>query len=159
VQASLSGTLPAGISPELTGGCMVERMAKVALRLYRAAEIDRGYFGQGSYWTPNLRCVHEFRHWADGGYLGMAFLPFKRAPLGIYSITEEPDKDHVLDFREDRSPRFIPSEKIDKLVRVLASDWRWVIFHEGNFTGNLFTSAVYLGDTPLVPALHEEARR
>jgi hypothetical protein len=110
--------------------------------LYRAAERESPYFGNGSYWSPNRRFAESFARWSERTW---------GHHLMLYRIEVHLEDGELLDLRE--SLRLVSSTALtgERLATFGTAGIQWVALYEGVWEGSISPQYVYCGEQLLVP--------
>jgi len=117
------------------------------LTLYRATEVEDGWFGQESFWAFQRHAAERFALWAERGQQVI-----RRGRMGLWCIeVEEPD-DSIRDIPFG-APTPMSTELAMRAPDLASAGLRWLFFWEGPFEGEHWHEAMYLGEDHLQPTL------
>jgi hypothetical protein len=112
--------------------------------LWRAAPLDRPYFGRGSHWTTSQDAARSFRRWLET--TSSVCRVIYRAEVQLTDVFQAPPG-ILLD----------SSEVIRCVARAWPEGYRWVAVYEaGEWDTRLAKQYIYLGDEPITAILAQE---
>lgn len=135
------------LSPHYAKASRKRKRTMKDMTLYRAAERENGYFGQGSYWTPSRMFAARFAQWAAKEQSVVI-----RQGMALWKIDISEPEERVLDLRPPRDLLLFSSMAINRrIIQFAERGFLWVFFYEGVFEGTISTQAVYVGTEELQP--------
>lgn len=130
------------------------------LTLWRAATVERPWFGYRSFWTPSRSVAYDFGSWLAAPEQQQELQRVKpdwAGPVRVYRVEVDWLDEEVNDLRPPGAVLPLDSGKVLAAADAYAAQgYRMVLFHEGPYLGRFWPQGVYLG-TEALPAVPDDS--